>query len=60
MNRADREVDDDDRREALDQRRSRMRLFGCACGYPDWPGQCPGTANCPLQQEATDELTEGK
>ena len=45
-----REIDDDDRREAWEQRRAR-RNRGCLCGYPDWPGQCPGAANCPVLGE---------
>ena len=31
------------------------RLFGyrrpCLCGWPDWPGQCPGPENCPVHGE---------
>lgn len=30
----------------------------CQCGYPDWPGRCPGAANCPccdVGQEETDD-----
>lgn len=38
--------DDDLRREAIDERRNRRG--GCRCGYPDWPGQCPGWQNCPV------------
>ena len=34
------------RREARKKRRARERLFGCACGYPDWPWECPGVTNC--------------
>lgn len=26
----------------------------CQCGYPDWPGSCPGPANCPLCQTSDD------
>lgn len=32
------------------ERRAR-RLTGCLCGYPDWPGQCPGPAACPVHGE---------
>lgn len=46
----EREIDEDDRREAIDARRARRRT-GCLCGYPDWPGQCPGPANCPVHGE---------
>jgi len=45
-----REPDEDERREAIDERR-RMRRQGCLCGYPDWPGQCPGPAACPVHGE---------
>lgn len=48
------EPDADERREAWEQRRARHRR-GCACGYPDWPGQCPGTANCPVANYGRDE-----
>jgi hypothetical protein len=44
------EPDDDERREAFEARRNRRRS-GCLCGYPDWPGQCPGPANCPVHGE---------
>jgi len=47
-----REIDEDERREAIEERREQSRRYGCACGYPDWPGTCPGTANCPLWQES--------
>ena len=41
--------DPDELREAHEERR---RLFvHCKCGNPDWPGQCPGWRNCPLQQK---------
>jgi hypothetical protein len=49
--RAEREVDDDERREAIDQRRARRRGSGCLCGWPDLPGRCPGAANCPMHGE---------
>ena len=26
----------------------------CQCGYPDWPGSCPGPDNCPLCEEDDD------
>jgi hypothetical protein len=44
------EPDEDERRETMRQRRSR-RTHACFCGYPDWPGQCPGPANCPVHGE---------
>jgi len=48
------EPDYDDYRDAVDERRRRRR--GCLCGYPDWPGQCPGPENCPVHGE---NLSEG-
>lgn len=45
-----REIDENDRREAIDQRRARR--VGCLCGYPDWPGHCPGPASCPVHGES--------
>jgi hypothetical protein len=44
------EGDDDERREAMVYRRMRRR-HRCLCGYPDWPGQCPGPENCPVHGE---------
>ena len=37
--------------EELAMERRRKRLTGCLCGYPDWPGQCPGPASCPVHGE---------
>lgn len=45
------EPDDDERREAYFARRFRRKYLTCLCGYPDWPGQCPGPANCPVHGE---------
>ena len=44
-----REPDLEDLREAKRERRAMRR--GCLCGYPDWPGQCPGPAACPIHGE---------
>ncbi len=44
-----REIDEDERREAIDERRRRAWLSHCQCGG-DMPGRCPGPANCPLCQ----------
>lgn len=49
------EPDEDERREAWEERQARNRATGCACGYPDWPGRCPGTASCPLAQSGYEE-----
>jgi hypothetical protein len=27
----------------------------CQCGKPDWPGSCPGPANCPCCEIDPDE-----
>ena len=43
--------DDDLRREAINERRRQRRLTGCLCGYPDWPGSCPGWRSCPVHGE---------
>jgi hypothetical protein len=48
-----REIDEDERRETIDQRRANYR--GCKCGNPDWPGQCPGWRNCPVHSENSNE-----
>ena len=31
---------------------------GCLCGYPDWPGQCPGPAACPVHGQDLTERNE--
>jgi hypothetical protein len=40
--------DYDELRDAYDEKRRRRLTTGCLCGWPDWPGQCPGPANCPV------------
>lgn len=42
-----REIDEDERREAIDERRARSWATHCQCG-DDMPGSCPGPANCPM------------
>ena len=50
--------------EAADERRMELRMeyaeeladerkrwTRCLCGYPDWPGRCPGAENCPVHGE---------
>jgi hypothetical protein len=39
-------------RETSEQRRN--KVF-CKCGFPDWPGQCPGWQFCPVHGEGDDE-----
>jgi hypothetical protein len=39
------EDDEDYRREAIDERRERLRATRCQCG--DLPGHCPGPMSCP-------------
>ena len=58
MGRIEREPDEDDRREAIMDRRRARRIYSCLCGYPDWPGQCPGAANCPVHGEDLSEDRE--
>lgn len=45
----EREIDEDLRRETIDQRRALARQR-CQCD-DDMPGRCPGPANCPLCQD---------
>ena len=45
-----REPDYADLMDAWEEKR-RKRNRGCLCGWPDWPGQCPGPANCPVHGE---------
>lgn len=45
----EREIDEDERREAIDERSARFN--GCKCGNPDWPGSCPGWRYCPVHGE---------
>lgn len=47
----EREHDEDERREAIDQRRA-MRGHGCACGLDGFPGFCPGRDACPYADRA--------
>ena len=47
------DIDEDARRDAIDERRAAFN--GCKCGYPDWPGQCPGWRNCPVHGEQEDK-----
>lgn len=30
----------------------------CLCGYPDWPGQCPGPHACPVHGQDLGEKDE--
>jgi hypothetical protein len=47
------EIDEDLRREAIDERRARFN--DCKCSYPDLPGSCPGWRNCPMYQEDAED-----
>jgi len=40
--------DYDEIADAVEERRARRRMTGCACGYPDLPGRCPGPSLCPM------------
>lgn len=44
--------DEDEQREA---RKARRREVWCKCGYPDWPGHCPGWRNCPIHSADLEE-----
>lgn len=54
-----REIDEDERQEAIEERRA-MRRARCVCG-DDLPGHCPGPANCPYsgQGEPEEEAEDG-
>ena len=42
--------------EDLYLERQAKRRLGCLCGYPDWPGRCPGAAHCPVHgQDSGDD-----
>jgi hypothetical protein len=47
-------LDDDIQAEAYYARQER-NAHRCQCGNPDWPGSCPGPANCPCCQSDCDE-----
>ena len=51
----EREIDLEDLAEAIRERRRNSNR--CKCGYPDWPGQCPGPAFCTVhgENEETEE-----
>ncbi len=42
-----REIDEDDRREAIDERRAYLRRTRCQCPG-EMPGRCPGPSFCPM------------
>ena len=44
-----REPDEDEKRDAAEERKRRRGIWGCKCGaYRDMPGYCPGPRNCPM------------
>jgi len=47
--------DEDERRDALEARRSKRFKGACRCGT-DMPGRCPGPENCPMCQEDDEQL----
>lgn len=47
--------DHDELEDAWEAKRAKRRYTGCLCGYPDWPGQCPGPQNCPVHGEDLDK-----
>ena len=51
------DTEDDWKAEAQYARQER-NAQRCQCGYPDWPGQCPGPTNCPCcEASPPDEAT---
>ena len=42
--------DEDERRDALEARRSKRYKGACRCGT-EMPGRCPGPENCPMCEE---------
>ena len=52
-----REIDEDERREAIDERRAYLRATRCQCG-DDMPGRCPGPMFCPLCQSSSSDDDE--
>ena len=53
---------DDARAEAAEERyyeRQRRRLTRCLCRDQDWPGSCPGPANCPVHGEDLEGQEDG-
>ena len=40
----------DEAREEAYYARQERSAGRCQCGSPDWPGSCPGPANCPCCQ----------
>jgi hypothetical protein len=53
-----REIDEDERRDAIEERRRRRRAWQCACGLDGYPGTCPGAAHCPYADR--DDEDEGE
>ncbi len=43
-----REPDQDELRDADEERKRRASIWGCQCGENDMPGYCPGPRNCPM------------
>jgi len=43
--------DEDERQEALQQRRALRRRSSCLCLDIAMPGSCPGPENCPVHGE---------
>lgn len=36
-----------------------MKRARCLCGYPDWPGYCPGPAACPVHGQDLADADDG-
>ena len=43
-----REPDQDELRDAAEERKRRASIWGCKCGDKNMPGYCPGPRNCPM------------
>lgn len=50
----EREIDEDLRRETIDERRRKAWATHCQCG-DNLPGACPGPAACPYAELVEDE-----
>lgn len=52
-------VDEDARRDAIDERRAFLRATRCRC-EPGMPGHCPGPAACPYCQDDEEAPTDAE
>lgn len=59
MSEFERDIDDDARRDAIDERRAFLRATRCRCSG-DMPGRCPGPMYCPMCQPDEPEDARGE